>query len=106
MPADGFTYDYMVNNQTIVSHVTYVLAAGQSLQASAANKLRNYLFIYNKGTATALWRFDAPADTLTGVPILAAGQKEWDSVVPRQSLNLYSASGTTIIVVEGVRPTS
>lgn len=97
--------EYYVNNQTKVSHTAYALTAGvAALQVSTFNPQRNYMLLHNAGGNVALWRFGAPADILTGVAIGAGNDREWFSIVPQDALFLFSAAGTTIIVIEGVRP--
>lgn len=92
-------------NQTHVLTYPVVLAAGASVIGVApANPRRNYLYFQNKTVNPVTIKYGSPADSLTGF-ILAGGQiKEYTSMVPIGSINLSSALGTTLVILEGTPP--
>jgi hypothetical protein len=86
--------------------VTLVSSVAQL--ASSINPSRSYLAIQNTGTGALLIGFSsAPTggNSLSLDPAgLAGGQGgswEWRDVVPMNSIYLYSAAGTTAVIVTG-----
>lgn len=75
------------------------LVAGRSLEVSPSNKARRYLLVQNKSGAAVQYATNRPANARDAD--IAVGGNYEPNVPPTDSINLFSAAGGTVVVIEG-----
>lgn len=77
----------------------------QSREIRPATPARIYLLIENRTAAAIFINFDSPADSETGIEIVAGGNYELDrELVPDNALHMSGAAGAQRInITEGLR---
>jgi hypothetical protein len=91
------------------STTSVTLASSVAQRVVLANTSRLYLAVQNTGTGAVSVGFgSAPSAAGTGLsldPASAAGGQggswEWTDPIPMNSIYLYSAAGTTAVVIQG-----
>lgn len=87
------------------SDAQWVIPLGRNLVVLPANPARVYLLIVVLGANAAQVAIDKPASALVGLPLAGAAVGAvsggfWEPLVPpKGAINIFSAAGTTVVVV-------
>lgn len=90
-------------NVTTVKHINITLMAGEGRQVAPDTPLRNYLRVRNGVNPSTLKFGYAASGSASDEYLMSPGEVVvFDTVVPINSINVYSAIGSVINVIEGV----
>lgn len=86
------------------------IGASETAQLLPAYGLRWYLALQNTGAGVAQFRFSSSAPMRPGLGLLLdpasipggqGGTFEWSDAIPINAVYCYSATGTTVVAIEG-----
>lgn len=94
--------DYTRTNVEAVEYSDnrYEIGANRNRVVSPANAGRRYLFVLNVGANPVNVSFGKPSAGNAGIPLPANGFYE-PLIPPAGSVNIFSAAGSEVVVVEG-----
>ena len=86
-------------SQTRINQYSAPVDANGPKGISPTNPRRNYLCIQNTGANPLFVGFDKQDN---GYTVYGGEEKEWDQIIPIDSINLRSPAGTTVVILEGM----